>query len=100
MTTASPPPRAQEIAPPRVSRCGYPHSPQRLGSGRLVSTATPDELLEIRRAVRDLCDRFPGEYWRSLEPDRYPEEFVQALAQHGWLAALSSPPSTAAPVWG
>jgi acyl-CoA dehydrogenase len=54
----------------------------------LVSTSTPDELLEIRRAVRDLCDGFPSEYWRSLEPNRYPEEFVRALADHGWLAAL------------
>jgi acyl-CoA dehydrogenase len=52
-----------------------------------VTAATP-ELLEIRRAVRDLCESFPGEYWRSLEPDRYPEEFVQALTEHGWLAAL------------
>ena len=48
----------------------------------------PDELAEIRGAVRDLCAGFPGEYWRSLEPDRYPEEFVQALTDGGWLAAL------------
>ena len=48
----------------------------------------PDELAEIRAAVRDLCAGFPGEYWRSLEPDRYPEEFVQALTDGGWLAAL------------
>ncbi len=48
----------------------------------------PDELTEIRAAVRDLCAGFPGEYWRSLEPDRYPEEFVQALTDGGWLAAL------------
>jgi acyl-CoA dehydrogenase len=53
-----------------------------------MATSTPDELLEIRRAVRELCDGFPGEYWRSLEPDRYPEEFVQELTGHGWLAAL------------
>lgn len=53
-----------------------------------MTTSTPDELLEIRRAVRELCDRFPGQYWRSLEPDRYPEEFVRALTEHGWLAAL------------
>jgi acyl-CoA dehydrogenase len=53
-----------------------------------MATSTPDELLEIRQAVRDLCDGFPGEYWRSLEPDRYPDEFVQALTEHGWLAAL------------
>ncbi len=48
----------------------------------------PPELKEIRAAVRELCDRFPGEYWRGLEPDRYPEEFVRALTEHGWLAAL------------
>jgi acyl-CoA dehydrogenase len=47
-----------------------------------------DELKEIRAAVRELCEGFPGEYWRALEPDRYPEEFVQALTEHGWLAAL------------
>jgi acyl-CoA dehydrogenase len=46
------------------------------------------ELDEIRAAVRDLCGRFPGPYWRGLEPDRYPEEFVAALTEHGWLAAL------------
>ncbi len=48
----------------------------------------PDDLREIRSAVGDLCDRFPGEYWRSLEPDRYPQEFVDALTEHGWLAVL------------
>ena len=50
--------------------------------------AVPEELNEIRTAVRELCDRFPGEYWRGLEPDRYPEEFVAALTENGWLAAL------------
>jgi acyl-CoA dehydrogenase len=50
--------------------------------------AFPDELAEIRSAVRELCEHFPGEYWRALEPDRYPEEFVQALTDNGWLAAL------------
>ena len=53
-----------------------------------MTTSTPDELVEIRSAVAELCGRFPGEYWRSLEPDRYPEEFVRALTEHGWLAAL------------
>ena len=48
----------------------------------------PPELDEIRAAVRELCGGFPGEYWRGLEPDRYPEEFVNALTEHGWLAAL------------
>jgi alkylation response protein AidB-like acyl-CoA dehydrogenase len=46
------------------------------------------DLVEIRSAVRELCADFPGEYWRALEPDRYPEEFVAALTEAGWLAAL------------
>ncbi len=50
--------------------------------------SVPPELHEIRAGVRELCDRFPGEYWRGLEPDRYPEEFVAALTENGWLAAL------------
>jgi acyl-CoA dehydrogenase len=50
--------------------------------------AAPAELGEIRASVRDLCARFPGEYWRALEPDTYPDEFVDALTEHGWLAAL------------
>jgi alkylation response protein AidB-like acyl-CoA dehydrogenase len=48
----------------------------------------PDQVRDIREAVRALCADFPGSYWRSLEPDRYPTEFVQALTDHGWLAAL------------
>ena len=51
----------------------------------------PEELGEIRAAVRELCDQFPGEYWRGLEPDRYPEEFIDALTENGWLAALIPP---------
>jgi acyl-CoA dehydrogenase len=47
-----------------------------------------DEHRAIREAVRALCADFPTEYWRGLEPDRYPEEFVAALTAHGWLAAL------------
>jgi alkylation response protein AidB-like acyl-CoA dehydrogenase len=47
-----------------------------------------EELVDIRGAVRNLCDGFPGSYWRGLEPDRYPEEFVRALTEHGWLSAL------------
>jgi alkylation response protein AidB-like acyl-CoA dehydrogenase len=53
-----------------------------------VDFALPEELDEIRAAVRELCSQFPGEYWRELEPDRYPEEFVRALTENGWLAAL------------
>ena len=50
--------------------------------------ALSDDLKDIRDAVRELCAGFDGAYWRGLEPDRYPEEFVRALTEHGWLAAL------------
>jgi alkylation response protein AidB-like acyl-CoA dehydrogenase len=46
------------------------------------------QLDEIRRSVRGICARFPDEYWRGLEPDAYPEEFVRTLTEEGWLAAL------------
>ena len=52
--------------------------------------SVPDELNEIRAAVRELCAQFPGEYWRALEPDRYPEEFVVALTENGWLGTGGS----------
>ncbi len=48
----------------------------------------PDDFTVIREEVRRLCSRYPGEYWRSLEPDRYPSEFVSDLAAHGWLGTL------------
>ncbi len=44
---------------------------------------------EIRDAVRRLCARFPGPYWRKLDRDRaYPTEFVKALTEAGWLSVL------------
>lgn len=44
---------------------------------------------EIRGAIRSLCAEFPDEYFRRVDAVRaYPEEFVQALTQAGWLAAL------------
>jgi acyl-CoA dehydrogenase len=48
----------------------------------------PEDVQPIRESVRALCAGFPGEYWRALEPDRYPSEFVAALTEQGWLAAL------------
>jgi acyl-CoA dehydrogenase len=48
----------------------------------------PEDFDDIRREVRRLADDFGSVYWRDLEPDRYPEEFVAALTEHGWLGAL------------
>ena len=44
---------------------------------------------EIREAVGKLCEQFPGAYWRKLDRDMaYPQAFVDALTQAGWLSAL------------
>ncbi|AQH02397.1 acyl-CoA dehydrogenase [Burkholderia sp. KK1] len=48
-----------------------------------------DQYQDIREAVRDLCSQFPSEYFRKIDEARaYPEAFVDALTQAGWLAAL------------
>jgi acyl-CoA dehydrogenase len=48
-----------------------------------------EEIAGIRQAVRALCAGFPGEYWRNLDRERaYPTEFVNALTEAGFLAAL------------
>jgi acyl-CoA dehydrogenase len=47
------------------------------------------EFEEYRRAVRDLCSRFGSPYWQAIdEKAGYPEDFVKALTEAGWLAAL------------
>jgi len=44
---------------------------------------------DLRTAVRDLCKAFPDTYWRELDVQRsYPEAFVKALTDAGYLAAL------------
>jgi acyl-CoA dehydrogenase len=47
-----------------------------------------DEYSDLRAGVRQVCDAYPGEYWRGLEPESYPAEFVTALTEAGFLAAL------------
>jgi acyl-CoA dehydrogenase len=48
-----------------------------------------DEFGEIRSGVRALCADFPDEYFRTLDAQRaYPEKFVDALIQAGWLSAM------------
>ena len=44
---------------------------------------------DLRAGVRDLCKAFPDSYWRELDRDRaYPDAFVRALTDAGYLAAL------------
>jgi acyl-CoA dehydrogenase len=48
-----------------------------------------DTYQDIRDAVRDLCAQFPAEYFRQIDDERgYPEKFVTALTEAGWMAAL------------
>jgi alkylation response protein AidB-like acyl-CoA dehydrogenase len=48
-----------------------------------------EDYSEIRAAIRAICADFPGEYWRELDArDGYPEEFVNVLAEQGYLAVL------------
>ena len=52
-------------------------------------SAQRDGHADIRELVRALCAKFPGEYWRALDRERaYPTEFVRALTEAGYLAAL------------
>jgi acyl-CoA dehydrogenase len=44
---------------------------------------------EIREAMRALCRGFDSSYWQKADEERaYPDDFVRALTQAGWLAAL------------
>src|SRR5579883_248284 len=50
---------------------------------------SPEEIAQIRESVRALCVGFPGRYWRDLDRERaYPSDFVRALTEAGFLAAL------------
>ena len=54
-----------------------------------VTVPAGETFTDIRDGVRALCARFPGPYWRALDRERaYPREFVSALTEAGYLAAL------------
>jgi acyl-CoA dehydrogenase len=43
----------------------------------------------LRQSVREVCEEFPDAYWRGLDARReYPEEFVRAMSEKRYLAAL------------
>ena len=55
----------------------------------MTVTQAPALFPELRSAIQDLCRRYPDSYWRELDEQRaYPEAFVKALTDAGWLAAL------------
>lgn len=53
------------------------------------SIPKPDQFQEMREALRDLCSRYDSAYWQQVDHERgYPEAFVTAITEAGWLAAL------------
>jgi acyl-CoA dehydrogenase len=56
--------------------------------GSIMPSHTHD-YTAIRQEVAKLCQQYPGEYWRAKDRERaYPSEFVTALSEAGYLAAL------------
>jgi acyl-CoA dehydrogenase len=54
-----------------------------------VALPIGEDHADIREAVRRICEKFPGAYWRDLEArEAYPTDFVQALTKAGFLGAL------------
>jgi acyl-CoA dehydrogenase len=52
-------------------------------------SVNPDQYQEIRDGVRAVCDQFTDEYHREVDSKReYPEAFVKALTDAGWLSAM------------
>ncbi|MDO9401938.1 MAG: acyl-CoA dehydrogenase family protein [Polaromonas sp.] len=50
---------------------------------------TPDAYQEMREALRGMLAGFDSAYWQKVDHERgYPEAFVNALTEAGWLAAL------------
>ncbi len=44
---------------------------------------------DIREGVRGLCGSFDAAYWRGIDERKaFPEEFVNAMTEAGWLAAM------------
>ena len=55
----------------------------------MVLGAHAETLGDIRMAVRDVCKKYDGAYWRGLDREgAYPEAFVRELTELGWLSAL------------
>jgi len=56
----------------------------------MESSASVQEARQsIREEVRRLCQDFPDTYWQDVDKhEKYPQEFVNALTESGYLAAL------------
>ncbi len=55
----------------------------------LKGSSDTDDIRAIREGVRGLCAGFDDAYWRrKAAEEAFPDEFVNALTEAGWLAAM------------
>jgi acyl-CoA dehydrogenase len=53
------------------------------------TVSTKEDIELIRKSVRSLCDKFPEDYWKEIDKNmEYPEKFIKALTEEGWLSVL------------
>lgn len=58
----------------------------------MEALAVTSDHVEIREAVRAICDRFDDDYWSHADrTHQFPHEFARAIAQGGWLG-IAMPP--------
>ena len=54
-----------------------------------MSEHITEKFQDIREGVRALCSTYDSAYWRGVDEKRgFPEAFVDALTEAGWLAAM------------
>ena len=74
--------------PAKLMWLDWPRTRIREHGGHDMGT-TAEELRAIRENVRALCQDFPDTYWRDIDKkEAYPQDFVKALTESGYLAAL------------
>ena len=60
-----------------------------MSASRTSHDTQDDPHRELREGVRAVCRQFDSAYWQKVDEERgYPEAFVDALTQAGWLSAL------------
>ena len=56
---------------------------------KAMESSVQEDRQAIRQGVRELCKNFPSAYWRDVDKhEKYPQEFVNALTDSEYLAAL------------
>ena len=65
------------------------NDPSRATTDGVTMVPVGEDYPELREAVRRICAKYPGLYWRELEEkEAYPSAFVDELTEAGFLASL------------